>query len=124
MITMHAGWKNKWMKALRSGKYKQTNGFLYVKTASISQPRGYCCLGVLARVQGAKFVPYNMGLSPVLGKIKNEDASYLSPEFSCGMTQDQQSDLASMNDNGKSFKEIAAWIKKNVKTIRVSKKKK
>ena len=33
---------NKWLKALRSGKYKQAKGTLYSEAKN-----GYCCLGVL-----------------------------------------------------------------------------
>lgn len=39
--------KTAWVKALRSGKYKQANSVLY-------NGKGYCCLGVLCRVVGAK----------------------------------------------------------------------
>lgn len=39
--------KAKWVKALRSGRYKQGQCNLYQ-----SQKRLYCCLGVLGRVMG------------------------------------------------------------------------
>lgn len=39
--------KVKWLKALRSGKYRQARHKLY-------DGKGYCCLGVLCRVVGAK----------------------------------------------------------------------
>lgn len=37
-------WKNKWVAALKSGKYKQGAGFL-------CEGGKYCCLGVLLRIQ-------------------------------------------------------------------------
>lgn len=41
--------KAKWVKALRSGKYPQSTGYLYDAFGG-----GYCCLGVLCKVKGAK----------------------------------------------------------------------
>lgn len=45
--------KVKWLKALRSGRYKQTRQKLY-------DGKGYCCLGVLCRVVGAKSAGLDM----------------------------------------------------------------
>lgn len=39
----------KWVKALRSGKYKQGEGVLFDK-----KTKAYCCLGVLCNVAGIK----------------------------------------------------------------------
>lgn len=98
--------KQKWLKALRSGKYKQGNGKLRSKD-------NYCCLGVLCIVTG---------------NTKNRDMSQQYPiqdlmgytntpkEF-CGLTNTQQVKLASLNDIcNMSFKEIAAYISRNIKT--------
>src|SRR3954468_6246696 len=41
--------KQKWVEALRSGEYKQTQNYL-------KDPTGYCCLGVLAEVCGMKII--------------------------------------------------------------------
>jgi len=40
--------KQKWVDALRSGKYKQGQGYLRT-------PDGYCCLGVLCEVLNAEY---------------------------------------------------------------------
>ena len=40
----------KWVKALRSGKYKHTKGQLQDVT-------GYCCLGVLCEISGKDYQP-------------------------------------------------------------------
>ena len=49
---------NKWLKALRSGKYQQTSeGVL-----RMGDSKSYCCLGVLCKVQG------------VLSRLKDNDA--------------------------------------------------
>src|SRR6185503_20826939 len=45
-ITMDKKLKAKWVKALRSGDYEQTNYALH-------DSGGYCCLGVLCSVAGA-----------------------------------------------------------------------
>jgi len=44
--------KKKWLTALRSGEYEQTQGRLYRSqpTATNSRPAGFCCLGVLCHV--------------------------------------------------------------------------
>jgi hypothetical protein len=44
-FTLSRDAKAKWLKALRSGKYKQARGTLF-------NGDGYCCLGVLCRTQG------------------------------------------------------------------------
>jgi hypothetical protein len=44
-FTMSRDAKAKWLKALRSGRYKQTEG-------ALADEQGYCCLGVLMRTQG------------------------------------------------------------------------
>lgn len=39
-----------WVKALRSGEYKQTTGALRRSSATETMPEGYCCLGVLCDI--------------------------------------------------------------------------
>ena len=41
--------KQKWIEALRSGKYKQTRGKLKGRNGA------FCCLGVLCDIQGGKW---------------------------------------------------------------------
>lgn len=94
--------KDKWVKALRSGKYLQSSGGLL-------SGRGYCCLGVAAVVCG----------------YTNEEirvCGWLSPDFFPTTPQILQCDsdvenplakkLANFNDNGKSFKWIASYIER------------
>lgn len=42
----------KWVKALRSGKFKQAQSQLCTLDRN-DKPDGYCCLGVLAHINGA-----------------------------------------------------------------------
>jgi hypothetical protein len=99
--------KRAWMKALRSGKFKQGHGKLYDP-----KTRRYCCLGVLARIQGCRF-------NPELGfKFPNGNTSRSNLEGwgeTLGLDCNQESSLIDLNDNVKSnFKGIAVWISKNL----------
>lgn len=93
-----------WVKALRSGKFKQGIGFLYDDVED-----SYCCLGVAARVCLRK-TP-----NQIL-EIGNKYFDLLSPNV---MDRDTQDQFANMNDGSdkqsrKSFKQIATWIENNL----------
>lgn len=51
--------KEKWLKALRSRGYRQTNGVLRRKFLNEDRPR-YCCLGVLCNVMGYEWEPMSL----------------------------------------------------------------
>jgi hypothetical protein len=101
----------KWVAALRSGEYKQGKGTLHNTTDNT-----YCCLGVLGRVWGLK--QYKSAIEPRLcgygssatNFLDDEDFGKLAPKKSLAV----QSDLARMNDSGKSFEAIADWIEENL----------
>src|ERR1022692_3350099 len=95
--------KLRWIKALESGRYKQTTGCL-------KDDSGYCCLGVLCNV-------LNRGRWD-----KDDENSYkgqsggLPSEIKdlCNITNDQESSLVHLNnDDQADFKNIAKWIKKH-----------
>lgn len=110
--------KSKWVRALRSGKFKQGDGKLYHK-------RTYCCLGVLARVQGA--VPHK-GVLKLAGKDVRKNADdqdareeFLARRYAAGLHGNTQSRLSKMNDgSGKyyvyrqTFEQIADYIDKRL----------
>ena len=114
MIKMNPKVKSSWLDALRSGKYTQTKGMLERRKGG--KVVGHCCLGVLLRSQGVK------------PQIKNDDVGFGrndgAPEYSVlapyylrkfGIDVDSMNHLWKMNDrDGKSFKEIAAWVKRNL----------
>lgn len=93
--------KEKWVKALRSGNYKQGKESLYTEHTN-----SFCCLGV------ACAITYK-------GPVKNlawhsyielgEDWSENVPKL---LVNDEgiPEKLAKMNDDGKTFKQIAAYI--------------
>lgn len=83
--------KAKWLKALRSGKFKQTRALLK------DEQGGYCCLGVLYECRGVKI---------------RKGADFPSETFlnECNLPRSEAEDLAIKNDNGSSFNEIADYI--------------
>lgn len=105
--------KIEWLAALRSGEFEQGQGYL-------RQGNKYCCLGVLCELTARK------GLSspafPAEGIVAdgvyqyNGDTGMPSQAHDrvTGLDLGNQSKLAWMNDEGKSFAEIADWIERNV----------
>ncbi len=101
---MDAEVKAKCLAALRSGKYQQAQGWL-------RDSDGFCCLGVIADVTAPeKWVACRDNTFHHDGH-----AALLSDRFreSIGMRSSLQDKLTSMNDEGKSFTEIADWIEAN-----------
>lgn len=93
-----------WVKALRSGNYKQTEGHLKAGD-------GYCCLGVLCEVLGAKFVPnpeYYKGDEDRSGKPIRSRAPYVV-EFQgktlapTDVLPEEIASVAGINTNGGRF---------------------
>ena len=103
----------KWVKALRSGKYKQTTSRLKDKT-------GYCCLGVACELAvkagvikkfepGNSFLPVQvrnwLGLSSRRGAYR--DGDYFN----------RNNSLDQLNDYRNSFKYIARLIERQPKGL-------
>lgn len=107
----------RWVKALRSGKFKQWSGRLYVAEAE-----GHCCLGVLCAIneksltlkeQKEMFCGEAESLfSSImdLTGIKDAEGQFIDLSGTIG-------NLAHLNDNGKSFTEIADIIEQNYKRL-------
>lgn len=93
--------KKKWIKALRSGKYKQGIEGLKIDF----EPNGvrYCCLGVLCEVTGNA---QNRDMTGLGYPSKGNDF--------CGLPWAKQQQLAALNDDGKTFEEIAKVIEETV----------
>jgi hypothetical protein len=111
--------KAEWVKALRSGEYEQTRGYL-------RHDDGYCCLGVLcdlavkagvipAPIPAAKpgawlYGPeedrcWGMPPSAVYAWVEMEDSIFGDDPFD---------DLAGANDNGSPFTQIADMIEERL----------
>lgn len=106
---MDAELKKKWLEALRSGNYSQTRSNLFLGTAEDGIPPGYCCLGVLCAVAE---VPRTLD-----GKFKKNDYEIIDGwlnNMTFGLEHGIRYKLAALNDEGKSFTEIADWIEANV----------
>lgn len=103
--------KEKWIKALRSGKFKQGRSFLNANDK-------YCCLGVLCEIHpeieknrddainnGYLFYYGNKQMRSVLNSAFRKEV---------GIDDNQQSTLISMNDSGYTFNQIADWIEDKI----------
>lgn len=93
-VAMDEKLKEKWLKALRSGKYKQC-------TLVLRKNGAYCCLGVLHKIALRKEPPTLWGGTPKI-------LSFLDTEYVDGSRLAAK--LGRMNDMGKNFHEIADYI--------------
>ena len=84
----------KWFEGLRSGEYPQGR-------YSLEQEGAYCCLGVLHVVGGCE-LPKERQTSQVPESLRKQ----VGP----GFTELECERLATMNDRGDTFREIAAYI--------------
>jgi hypothetical protein len=101
--------KRLWLKALRSGKYKQAQGML--KTTS-GQDSRYCCLGVLCEVAVAQGVIQTYcATNGLLPDAVEEWAGLQTPDPRLGPRVDSRN-ASWLNDQGKSFTFIADRIEK------------
>jgi hypothetical protein len=113
--------KAKWLKALRSNRYKQTVGTLRrTKVGKQGEPVGYCCLGVLCNVidSGAGTWTHRVDGDEWEGVMAyHGTAEYIIPSVaeSVGLPRTIQDKLAGFNDDaGLDFKEIADWVEENL----------
>lgn len=93
--------KQKWIEALRSGKYEQGKACLKTEDSK------FCCLGVACDITNPN------------GWYKEDGKTYFNgghkayaPEYIVSYRNIDQDELASMNDRGISFSEIADYIEK------------
>lgn len=109
--------REKWLKALESGRYSQAEAQLRDLDYS-SGNASYCCLGVLCNqhkdkqnkwVDGETFTVYASDGGVVDTFHEMPPASMLKK---VNVPQSLADTLAEMNDNGSTFKEIAAFLRK------------
>lgn len=90
--------KTEWIEALRSGDYRQG------KNALLDADGDYCCLGVLAAIQGAA----------VEGIQDSVELELDGVDYGAGLTMEQRNVLADMNDGRgcapRSFDHIAGYV--------------
>lgn len=110
---MNKIYKKEWIRALKSGKYKQ--GRQRLKIIHKDKSNSYCCLGILCNIIAKKG----------LGKWEKRNFIYNDDIFETELEGDlmdevelhgiEQDHLIKMNDQDKSsFKKIADYIDKNL----------
>lgn len=111
---MKAALKAKWIKALTSGEYKQTQETLYRITDK--NEHQFCCLGVLADI--AIEAPWRRanGGSGYTFAGNDTNTAILSDNVCrrVGLSPEQQLALTIRNDHGWSFTQLAKYIEENI----------
>ena len=105
--------KDKWVAALKSGKYKQARG--YLKTEN-----GYCCLGVLCELFIAESNELNVGGYDHITTY-NRECAYLPAEvlrwadmrYVNGRASGLISSVSFVNDNADDFTSSIEYIEQN-----------
>jgi hypothetical protein len=109
--------KQKWTAALTSGKFKQTTDQLKAVSNGKSS---HCCLGVLCELYIKEVAP-TIRWSNEGGDVRSfkgrEDMPPSEVLEWAGLSKTDAGVLANLNDNGKTFAEIATVINE-VKTVR------
>lgn len=104
--------KKLWVKALRSGKYKQGRGEL--KTVK----GRYCCLGVLTDLYCKKykknFQETKKGHGELLSDKVQAWAGLRCPDATVETREGLMKNLSDLNDSGTRFKTIANYIEKQL----------
>lgn len=115
--------KKRWIEALRSGEYEQTDG--YLKVIADNETR-YCCLGVLCELyiesknrtlkKKLKWKEEEHGGCSIYGKTGRLSAPIKKWCEIDGKDSGERNEnlLVDMNDRGDSFKKIATYIEKNL----------
>lgn len=112
--------KAKWIRALRSGKYRQGDG-------QLRNDDKFCCLGVLcdihAKATGEKWdgntyagveiqLPVSVAKWARIPKKFLDDHSIQETDIQ--LSEDPDDNLSTLNDSGHTFKEIADVIKEKL----------
>lgn len=112
---MDAERKAKWCTALRSGEYKQGKGFLKTLDGE------YCCLGVLAELDGQLEAPDYDTANPAFGHFATKyhlkgriNITVYHGLQNSELSEKETTTLVDMNDDDASFPEIADWIEANL----------
>lgn len=121
---MDPKFKEKWLKALRSGRFRQATGNLKIKRDG---RWGHCCLGVLSETDPkvkpsehagrVQFVFPLKGVMPDWDPAHHDDvytdgammpSHFSEPRY--GLKEDTLDNFAGLNDNGVTFETIAGII--------------
>jgi hypothetical protein len=99
--------KKRWVKALRSGEYEQTQ-------ARLHDEDGFCCLGVLLDVEHSFDWEWDEYAKCwcIDGNHIHLPGFEFNHEYKLSVSEEET--LAGMNDDGCTFPEIADWIEENL----------
>jgi hypothetical protein len=98
----------KWIKALRSGQYKQCQGSLSEEN---EEGRSYCCLGVLCEVTNTGYV-WTDGELPRAATLKTGMKSTYGTLPEEIQKEVEEPNLVELNDGGWDFNRIADIIER------------
>lgn len=110
-----------WVADLRSGRFVQTEGVLHSVAGvgrSRSERAGYCCLGVLStricRLKAVKETGWKWtGEEWSHPDGRSEDSNIpLAIQAAIGLSEEEHDTLASLNDAGETFKQLANRIER------------
>jgi hypothetical protein len=90
--------KEEWVRALRSGEYRQVKGVLH-------RDGGYCALGVLCSIA------VDHGIVPCVPE--DTELPYPAHDWA-DILSTEEAEVASMNDAGETFGSIADWIERKL----------
>ena len=114
-VNMKKDIMQKWVSALRSGKYKQGKALLR------SAQNEYCCLGVLCDLMSPDTWkrPYGSGYyyDNSISSLPSSTISWSGMTSSLGRVSSESASLAYMNDSGSTFNDIADIIEANYKEL-------
>lgn len=122
--------QEKWLQALESGEYEQAKGHLMDIVTSPNGKMKACCLGVACdvlgldkcRAEGRPLVAFFYGersstAEMPLGSYKKLGLKSELGEISLGHPTFKSNCLSAANDNGATFKQIAAFIRANPEKV-------
>jgi hypothetical protein len=103
---MDKEWKEKWVAALRSGEYKQIQGFLHTEG-------GFCCLGVLTDIVDPQWQESSLN---VLRDSESGSIGTLPSRIRriTNLGDTYVDELTEMNDSGHTFEKIATYVEENL----------
>lgn len=110
--------KERWVAALRSGKYRQGREYLREDPEDRHHHAKFCCLGVLCKVEGvehsegASFLPARFARKVRVSKFNQETLAIVNDGDDYGLGIKVPKDYVV----GKrwSFRKIADWIEENL----------
>ena len=99
--------KKRWVKALRSKKYKQGQEYLR------SCDNAYCCLGVLCDISGVRWKEHDYAFGVGSHGVTGSPTPAINKRL--GLPESVVGELIRLNDDELwSFRRIATWIEKNL----------